>query len=345
MRVIYWNTSCLEPEIEAISKEVFQLARHFDPSLIFSINSHLLFRHSWKERFIGFHPNFDLLLRALIPMVARFGDIHHIYGELCPWIFFKTLHNVRPLLLTVASEKGTINQEFFNCCQKIIVQTETLREKLVDLGVEKTKVELIYPGVKCSQFRPVSDGPRITERPRVLFATAPRSQDEMEGRGVWLLLHAAKEAQDVDFTLLYRPWRTGYTSLNPTRNFIANHHIQNVVLDNAAVSDMSVLYRAHHFIVIPYTSSDGGKECPNSLIEALASGLPALISSACPFSYFVEAHQCGVVFEPSPSNFIKALEEGVRKLPLLSKNAAKVARKKFSQEIVLQKYETMYRKF
>ena len=91
MRIIYWNTSCLQPELEAVSKEVFQLARHFRNSLLFGINPHYLFCASIKNKYIGFHPAFDPLLRALIPLVERSGDINHVYGEPTPWTFYKTL--------------------------------------------------------------------------------------------------------------------------------------------------------------------------------------------------------------------------------------------------------------
>ena len=109
---------------------------------------------------------------------------------------------------------------FFDRCRKIIVQTEHFREKVLAFGVEKKKVELVYPGLDLSRFEPILRPQGIQGTPKVLFATAPRTREEMEGRGVNLLLQAAKEGSDIHFHLLYRPWRTGYTSLQPTKDLI-----------------------------------------------------------------------------------------------------------------------------
>lgn len=342
MRIIYWNSSCLEPEIEAMSKEVFQLARHFRGSWLFGINPHYRLRWSFRNRYVGFHPSFDPLLRVLIPLVERYADINHVYGEPCPWIFYKTVKR-RPLVLTIASEKGEGNWEFFNRCGKIIVQTEHFREKVLAFGVEKKKVELMYPGLDLSRFEPLLRPQGIQGTPKILFATAPRAREEMEGRGVNLLLQAAKEVPDIHFHLLYRPWRTGYTSLKPTRDFITTHNLRNVTLTNTVVHDMPGIYREFHFLVIPYTRPDGGKECPNSLIEGLACGLPILISAVSPFAYFIEQHQCGVVFEPSPSGLITAVEKGMRQYAELSSNGITAARPCFSEANVIKRLECIYR--
>ncbi len=341
MRIIYWNSSCLEPEIEAISKEVFQLARHFSSSWLFGINPHYRFRFSLLNRYIGFHPNFDPFLRMLIPLVEQFANVNHVYGEPCPWIFFKTLKR-RPLVLTIASEKGAGNGEFFERCQKIIVQTETFRQKVLGFGVEEKKVELLYPGIDLSRFTPVSGSQGIQRTPTLLFATAPRSQEEMEGRGVNLLLQAAKVSPAIHYRLLYRPWRTGYTSLQPTEQYINEHQLKNVTLTNTVVQNMVEVYHQCQFIVIPYTSSDGGKECPNSLVEGLGCGLPALISSVAPFAYFVEQHQCGVVFDPTPAGLISAVEQGMRRYGELSKKAIEASRNHFSQEKIYQQLNHIY---
>jgi glycosyltransferase involved in cell wall biosynthesis len=342
MRIFYWNMSCLEPEIEAVSKEVFQLARHFRNSLIFGINTQYLCRFSIKGRYIGFSPMFDPILRALIPGLEFFADINHIYGEIYPWIFSKTL-NRRPLVLTIASEKGCPRLDFLDRCRKIIVQTETLSKKLLALGLEENKLELLYPAVDLSRFRPRGRAPDPIGRPRVLFATAPRSQEEMDARGVNLLLMAAKTSPDIHYRLLYRRWKNGYTSLQSTENLIAGCRLENVTLTNNIIHDMPSIYNEHHFTVIPYTRSDGGKECPNSLVEGLSCGLPALITSVSPFAYFVEEHECGVVFDPTPSRLITAVELGMKRYRELSNNAIRTANTYFSQDKLLARVDRIYR--
>lgn len=341
VRIIYWNNSCLEPEIEAISKEVFQLARHFSPSWLFGVNPHYQFRFSLRERYVGFHPSFHPFLRLLIPLVESYADVNHVYGEPCPWIFYKTVKR-RPIILSIVSEKGEENFEFFERCRKIIVQTDTYRRKLLDWGVEKDKVELMFPGIDLTKFSPVGKSENLPRKPTVLFATAPRSVEEMEGRGVNLLLQAAKDNPDIQYRLLYRPWRSGYTSLQPTQHYLQEHQLTNVTLTNTAVPNMVEVFRQCQFLAIPYTTQDGGKECPNSLIEGLCCGLPALISSVAPFSYFIEQHRCGVIFEPTSQGFLEAVEQGMRDYQELSANAVRAARTHFSQDRMFQKLAGIY---
>jgi len=105
---------------------------------------------------------------------------------------------------------------------------------------------------------------------------------------------------------------------------------------------MPAVYNQHHFTVVPYTRPDGGKECPNSLIEGLACGLPALVSSACRIADFVERQRCGVVFEPTPLGLINAIAQGTRYYHELSKQATITAHEFFSHERFLMKMAKIY---
>jgi glycosyltransferase involved in cell wall biosynthesis len=341
MRIVYWTTACLQPEIEAISKEVFQLARHFPHSLVFGVSPHYLLRASLKQRAIGFHPRFDPMLRMLIPFVELSGDINHIYSDPTPWTFYKTLHR-KPLVLTIASEQGCPHLDFLERCRKVWVQTDPFHCKLLDLGIDKQKVEVLYPAVDLTAFQPHTRTPNIIGPPRVVFATAPRSTEEMASRGVYLLLRAAKECADIQYHLLYRQWQSGYTSLATTAQWIANEQLPNVTLTNSVVKDMSYVYNAHHFTIIPYTQPDGGKACPTSMVEGMACGLPVLISSVSPFAYFVSEHQCGVVFEPTPQALVTAVETGLLHYKTLSINAMDTAQQCFSAELMFRKVARVY---
>jgi glycosyltransferase involved in cell wall biosynthesis len=339
VRVAYWTTSSLQPEIEAISKEVCQLAGHFPGSLVFGISPHYIVCASWKNRYVGFHPRFDPFLRIVIPFVERFCDISHVYGEPTPWTFYKSLRS-KPLVLTIASEKGLPKTDFLARCRKVLVQTNSYYRKLRSLGVEKERLELLYPGVDLQAFRPRADASGGS-RPRILFASAPRTEEEMQSRGVYLLLEAAQASPQVQYRLLYREWGRGYTSLAATKSWLQTRALENVTLTNG-VSSMQRVYGDYDFTVIPYTKADGGKECPTSVIEGLTCGLPALISSLAPFAEFVAENACGVVFDPTPAGLVAAIESGMLQYRRLSANALRAARRFFSVEQYFRKMAQIY---
>jgi glycosyltransferase involved in cell wall biosynthesis len=164
----------------------------------------------------------------------------------------------------------------------------------------------------------------------------------MHARGVHLLLQAAQHSPEVQYHFLYRQWHTGYTSLDATQQAIRTHGLTHVRLTNAALENMPAVYNQHHFTVIPFTTADGGKECPNSLVEGLACGLPVLITSVSPFAYFVDAQQCGVVFEPTPAGLVAAVEQGMRQYATLSANALGAAHTYFSEEVFLHRMAQAY---
>ncbi len=339
MRPIYWTTCCLEPEIEAISKEVFELQAHFGGYVV-AMNPNLRAQLSIRRRVLGLNPAFYPALRATIPVMEKFADISHVYGEPSPWLYHKTLRS-RPLVLTVASEKGDINPQFVARCAKIIVQSASFKERLLSAGVSPDRVEVIYPGIDLSQFNPATTLCRDLSSPRVLFATAPRTREELQGRGVPLLIDAARLQPQARFHLLFRPWKSGYTSLEPTRQLLNQHDLANVTLTNEQ-ANMADVYAAFDFTVAPFTSSDGGKECPNSVVEGLACGLPVLISSVVPFSTFVIEHDCGIVFKPDAKDLTLAIDKASQRYETLSRNARNAAEAHFSVSNNLAKIGRIY---
>ncbi|WP_457570834.1 glycosyltransferase family 4 protein [Desulfovulcanus sp.] len=339
-KIIYWTTSCLEPEIEAISKEVFTLAKHFRPSFVFGISQHYIFKFSRRHRYIGFNPKFYPFLRLLVPILEQWADINHVYGEISPWLYYKALRK-KPIVLTIASEKGLPVKEFLHRCSAIVVQTERMKKKLIGLGIEQSKIYLVYPGTNLHKFKP-ADSPPPLDKPKILFATAPRTKEELEARGVNFLIDVARLNPDIHFHFLYRPWANGYTSLEATRHLIEKYQLKNVMLSNKVVNDMTSIYRACHFTIIPYTKEDGGKECPNSLVESLACSVPVLVSDVSPFSDFVRQERCGLCFSLNDREFFMTLAEGMRRYEYFRQRAIDVAKNFFNKDSYFAFYEGVY---
>jgi glycosyltransferase involved in cell wall biosynthesis len=297
---------------------------------------------SIEKRYVGFHTAFDPLLRLLIPLLEKRTDINHVYGEISPWLYHKTLHK-KPLILTIASEKGIPIPDFLNRCSAIVVQTKNMFDTLVNMSIEKEKIHLLYSGVDLKQFKPTST-PLPTKPLKILFATAPRSKDELKARGINLLIDTAKLLPETSFHLIFRKWATNYTSLNATRSLLHKKKLKNVQLLDVVINDMSKIYIEHHFTIIPYTTREGGKECPNSLVESLACGIPVLISDVSPFAYFIRENHCGIVFSAEPHALVKAINDGWKIYNELKKKARSVAKEYFSQKRIVNFYNSIYRK-
>jgi glycosyltransferase involved in cell wall biosynthesis len=342
MKIAYWSTSSLEPRYEAVSQEVLQLAREFPGSWVFAVSPHFWARFSLRDRFAGSHTSLDPFLRLVIPLLERAFDVSHVYGRLTPWIFHKTLRS-RPVIHTVTQDSASVVEEFLERAAAVVVQTETARERLLRLGVPAGKLHLRYPGIDLRRFRPA---PAPAARPegaaRILFCTAPRSAEEMEARGVHLLLETAQMYPDLRLRFLYRTWRSGYTSLEATRKVILDKDIQNVDLTDGIVEDMADVYRRNDFSVIPFLTSDGGKECPNSALESLACGVPVLVSRACPLSRFVEENGCGVLFDPNPGSLRDAVSRGLAEWAQLSHAARRTAEKHLEPGRLFEFYAKLY---
>lgn len=342
MRIAYWSTCSLEAGHEAVSQEVQRLVRAFPGSWILATSPHYAVRFSWAGRYAGLHHDLAIALRLLAPILERAFDVSHVYGDLTPWVFHKALR-ARPIVHTVTQDSPDPVLAFLERCAAIVVQTGPARERMLGLGIPAQKVHLRYPGIDLRRFVPTARFGRGCFPPRVLFASAPRAAEELGARGVNLLLDAAQANPDVSFLLLFRRWRTRYTSLEPTRAAIAARRLSNVELRDGDVSDMPSIFAQSDLTVVPYTAPGGGKDCPNSAIESLACGVPVLVSRLCPLAQFVEENGCGVAFEPTPQALGEAIRSALSSWPQLSARARPAAEAHFDVDQLLRFYDGLYR--
>ena len=338
--VTYWTTCCLEPRIEAISREVEILSGYFRPSRIVGLNYHYRFRFSLKDHILGFNSKFDPFCRPIIYFLERLTQISHVYGDITPWAFHKTLSR-RPIVHTIASDKGRPIVNFLERCNHLVAQTHLSKQKLLQAGCDPRRVHLIYPGVDLGLFT-AANAQYHGAKPKILFATAPREEHELAERGVYLLLETARACPEIEFSLLFRKWRTGHTSIKAVEDNLALNPAANITLTNEAVQNMAEMFQRHHFTIIPFTSPVGGKECPNSMVESMACGIPALVSTCAPMAEFVDKTSSGVCFDPNPASLLRAIDQGMSRWHSLSYNARKAAEKYFSLDAALSSYAALY---
>lgn len=323
-----------------MSKEVAALAGHFKPSTVIAVNRHLGITVNIGARTVGLHARMEPLLRVVGPFVEAAFDVHHFYSEASPWTFHRSVRR-KPVVLTIASEKGDLVRSFLDRCSAIVVQTENMRYRLEEVGVNPKRIALIYPGVDLNRFVP-RQRKSIDGTVTVLMATFPRVADELEARGVIFLLRAARYCPNVNFRLVGRPWGRGESATAVVRSLIAEAGLQNVELTENLQGDMASMYRTSDFTVIPYARTDGGKECPLSLVESMACGIPVLISDQAPLASFIERESVGRVFSLDPIAFAKVIDDARANYKSLSATAVRTAQSQFDIVNTLSAYRKIY---
>src|SRR5688572_33140010 len=76
-------------------------------------------------------------------------------------------------------------------------------------------------------------------------------------------------------------------------------------MDARRVDDMASVYRDSDAVACLYEPGFG-KSCPNSIIEALACGVPALVSATCGIGGLISRDGAGVATTRNPADVAEA---------------------------------------
>lgn len=319
-RVTYF-TQNYQPEWEAISKEIEILHKNFNSS-VFSLNTS--------------NP-FSMAKIAKLPFTK--SEIYHIYTSVADRLFLPVI-NKRPLILTgSASSKREKIERLINHYDKvdaIVVESDRQKKILLDIGIEKNKVQIIYPGIDLTQFR--YRKPVKSENFKILFASSPPSIGQMKSRGLEIILKCASSMIDLKFTMMWR--NVGYRELVKS---IEKNNLKNMEVFNRVFSDMQKMYNASHCTIAPFLNFDEDKPVPRSIIESLACGRPVLVSDRVGISDLIKREKCGIVFDPTYEEATKAIHKIKKNYLNYQKNARKVAEKYFSEQRFVKEYENLYK--
>jgi glycosyltransferase involved in cell wall biosynthesis len=334
-RVTYW-TGVWAPDREAISKQVAGLRQALGPrSPVVSFSSGQRSSLLPRDRIVRLSGRRMLALRALAMMIEPHGDVTHAIGSLSSWHFLRVLGR-RPLLLTVALPGQPIDSHLYDRVGLFAAESERLASAVLALGVPRERVQVIYPPVDLMRFVP---RPAPTPRPfRLVFASTPADRGEIESRGILLLVEVARRLPDIEIVVPWRRWDTGFTpeaalsGLDLPRNFT-------VLVGNRA--DMESVYAEAHATICAF--ADGfGKSCPNSLIEGLACGRPAVVTDTCGISDLIQDASAGVVAARTVDDLTDAIERLRRSWSCASVRARLLAERCFNQEQTHRRYAEIY---
>jgi glycosyltransferase involved in cell wall biosynthesis len=332
-RIAYW-TSAFEPGVEAIATEVAALRRHFPNSVSWGL-SHRHWLLASRSRGLCFHPRLHLVFRGLVRLLEPSFDINHIFGSPGDW-FYLAPERCRPTVLTVAAWTDPVEIGLLKQVDQFVVESVRSMDELVRLGIDNSQIRLIFPAVDLERYVPREppDGPFT-----VLFASSPDRAEWMEARGVHLILDAAALRPDMRFRMLWRPWGD---SEPVVRRWIAERGLQNVELIVGWAADMPSEYSRAHAVLAPFTDMNRSKPTPNSVVDSLACGRPAVVTDLIGLADLVAESHSGCVVAPTGGSLAESLDQIAGDWRWFSRCARRLAQEMFSIGRFVESYERLY---
>lgn len=320
--------------MEAISSEVGLLRKSFPSSVAWGLTHRRWACLSWKRGFC-LHPNLHLVFRLTTKVLEPIFQINHIFGSVGDW-FYLAAKRWRPTVLTMAAMSAPVEFALLERVDQFVVEHSGGQDYLLQLGICPDRIRTILPPVDLSRFTPhrPPKGPM-----RVLFASSPDRESWLEARGIPQILDAAAARPHINFRLLWRPWGD---SVGRVRQWIAERKLDNVELVVKRSSDMSAEYQAAHVVLVPFTDTNRSKPAPNSLIEGLACGRPAVVTETVGLAQLVRDANAGIVCNPDGNAIAESLDHLASSWDRYSGCARRLAEQNFGADKFIASYSQLY---
>ena len=298
----------------------------------------------------------DIELRALLPLLSRTDArlLHIYFGQIAVHLLplIRTWKN--PSIVSFHGADVTVDmnkpayrestRQMLDAVKLVLVRSESLRRALIDLGCDPKKIEVQRTGIPLEEFafhersfpndgewRLVQAGRLIEKKglPVTLRAFAvflrkyPNATLTIAGEGP-LLGELQKLARELNIER-----RVSFTG------FISQEQLRDIY------------YRSHIFVHPSQTGHDGNVEgIPNSMLEAMAGGLPVFATDHGGIPEAVENGVSGVlVHERDHEAMANALLNATQdsdSLARIARNGAEVVRKNFDLQAQAQRLEEIY---
>ena len=236
-------------------------------------------------------------------------------------------------------------RQMLDAVKLVLVRSESLRRAVIDLGCDERKIEIQRTGIPLDEF-PFRERDVVTAATQWRFVQAGRL---IEKKGLPITLRA--------FALFLRQHPSANLTiagegplLGQLQDLARELNIGGSVSFTGFISQerlREIYYASHIFLHPSQTGSDGNQEgIPNSMLEAMASGLPVF---ATRHGGIPEAIQNGVsgvlVPERDHEKLAAALLEGAKDPGFLSRialNGAEAVRKNFDLRAQARRLEDIY---
>jgi colanic acid/amylovoran biosynthesis glycosyltransferase len=235
-------------------------------------------------------------------------------------------------------------QEMFAACALVLTRSESLASPLRELGCSPAKIQIQRTGIPLDTFiyfareRPADDAWRLVQACRLV-----------EKKGLESTLRAfasfAKQYPKSVLTIAGDgPLRA------PLENLATDLQIKDRVQFTGFISqkDLQTLYGQSHIFLHPSEqTADGNREgIPNSLLEAMATGLPCIATRHGGIPEAVTNLKSGVLVEESDpvgiAAWLERLASDCLLRYLIGKQGAETIREKFDLRTQIDKLEKIY---
>jgi len=333
--VTYW-TGIWDPTREGISWEVDWLRCALSPGSPVVAFTPQRSTALLPQRVLRLNFERWLALRVAAAVLEPTGRITHIFGGIGTVGHFLHVLGRRPIVMTAVIGGASLPSSVLEKISRFVVETPALRRRLIASGVDAGRIELIYPAVNVRSYSVGQPSP--SERFRIVFASTPDNSMEMSVRGIHLLIELARIRPDIE---IYVPWRQWGDLEAAKRALSATNPPSNFVVDHAHVADMRAVFSSAHATVCAFDENIG-KSAPNSIIEGLAAGRPALLTDTCDLADLVGDWQAGVVTERTVTGLAAGVDDLRSRYELASVRARRLAESEFDHTSALAKYRRIY---
>jgi colanic acid/amylovoran biosynthesis glycosyltransferase len=294
----------------------------------------------------------DSVLRILTRTDARLLHIYfgHIAVHLLPLIrawpkpSVVSFHGADVLVDMNKPAYRRATEEMLDAVRRVLVRSESLRRALVDLGADEKKIDILRTGIPLDEFPfrarsfAANDEWRLVQAGRLI---------EKKGLQTTLRAFASFLERYPNSTLTIAGEGPLIAQL---RDLARELLIENRVIFAGFTSQdglREIFYASHIFLHPSETGRDGNQEgVPNSMLEAMATGLPVFATKHGGIPEAIESGVSGILVpERDHEALARALLDAVKDRELLARLAragAEEVAQKFEQSIQVRRLEDIY---
>jgi len=298
----------------------------------------------------------DAELRVLLRVLSRIdARVLHIYfGQIAVHLLPLIRAWKNPSIVSFHGADVTVDmnkpayreatRQMLDTVKLVLVRSESLRRAVVDLGCDETKIAVQRTGIPLEEF--------------------PFRERSFPQDGEWRLVQAGRliEKKGLPVTLsAFAVFLDRYPNatltiagegalLDELHKLACELKIEKRVLFTGFISQeqlRDIYYRSHIFLHPSQIGRDGNQEgVPNSMLEAMASGLPVFATEHGGIPEAIESAVSGVLVpEHDHEALSRALLSATQDLIFLSgiaRSAAEVVRKNFDLRTQAQRLDDIY---